>query len=401
MEIHLLPISAFLLLAVVVSHAALQSEVYWETALPNTPMPKALREILRPDFEDEKTTNVNVGKGGVVVGTKKPGGSNTGVNVGKGGVVVNTHKPGGKGTSVNVGKGGVHVSAGKGKPNTGTGVSVGHKGVGVSTGRPGGGTRVNVGKGGVGVRTGHKGKPINVGVHPGYNPFNYGYAASEDQLHDNPNVAIFFLEKDLHTKTKMNLQFTRTTSGATFLPHQIAETIPFSSKKFPQILTQFSIVPKSVEAEAMKKTIKECEAPANKGEDKYCAKSLESMIDFSTSKLGKNVKVMSTEVTNEDSQTQIYSIESVQKTGGDNSVVCHGQTYAYAVFYCHATHTTRAYEVSMLGANGKKVKAVAVCHMDTSTWNPNHLAFQVLKVKPGSVPICHFLPEDHIVWVSN
>ncbi|CDP20906.1 unnamed protein product [Coffea canephora] len=57
--------------------------------------------------------------------------------------------------------------------------------------------------------------------------------------------------------------------------------------------------------------------------------------------------------------------------------------------------------VNLVGADGAKVKAVAVCHRDTSAWNPRHLAFQLLKVKPGTVPICHFLPEDHIVWVPK
>ena len=86
---------------------------------------------------------------------------------------------------------------------------------------------------------------------------------------------------------------------------------------------------------------------------------------------------------------------------GDKRGVCHGQNYPYAVFHCHASHATKAYLVPMVGADGTKVKAVAACHIDSSKWNPRHLAFQVLKVKPGMVPICHFLPEDHIVWTSK
>jgi hypothetical protein len=53
------------------------------------------------------------------------------------------------------------------------------------------------------------------------------------------------------------------------------------------------------------------------------------------------------------------------------------------------------------GADGTNAKAVAVCHTDTSAWNPKHLAFQVLNVKPGTVPVCHFLPQDHVVWLPN
>ncbi|KAF6176335.1 hypothetical protein GIB67_011124 [Kingdonia uniflora] len=322
------------LLAVVLSHAALPSETYWETNLPNTPMPKALRELLRP-----------------------------GVNTATSTVIFNKY--------------------GASKDQ--------HQ----DNGKDGGYKRFRQYANGA-----SKDQHQDNGKDGGYKRFRqYANGASKDQ-HQDKSIAFLFLEKDLHTNTKMNLQFTRSIRGATFLPHQIAEAIPFSINKFPQILNQFSINPKSVEAEAMKSTIKECEGPANKGEDKYCSKSLESMINFSSTKLGKSVRAIATEVDNEDSQTQKYSITSVKKTGGDKSVICHSMAYPYAVFYCHATQNTRAYVVPMVGADGKKVKAVAVCHMDTTTWNPTHMAFQVLKAKPGT-PICHFLPQDHIVWVSK
>lgn len=389
MESHLLSFVALLLLAVVaVSHAALSSEVYWDTVLPNTPMPKAVREMLRTrlltDPDEEKSTSVSVGKGGIVV---------------------NSGKPGGKGTSVNVGgKGGVNVNTGKGKQGGGTNVNVGGRkgGVHVGTGKPGGRTNVNVGKGGVNVHTGRKGKPVIVGVRPGYSPFNYVYAATEDQLHEDPNVALFFLEKDLHQGSKMNLHFTRSTERATFLPRQLADAIPFTSDKLADVMEKFSVEPQSLEAEEMKQTIKQCEEPAQEGEEKYCATSLESMVDFTVSKLGKQVLPISTEVDKEETVRQQYTIGAgVKKMGGENSIACHSQTYAYAVFYCHETHSTKAYKVPLVGADGTKATAVAVCHTDTSKWNPKHLAFQVLKVKPGTVPVCHFLPEDHIVWTSN
>lgn len=352
------------------------------------------------DLLEDKSTSVVVGKGGVNVdaGRGKPGG--TSVNVGKGGVGVNTGKGKPGGTSVGVGKGGVDVNTGKGKPG-GTSVGVGKGGVGVDTGRgKSGGTRVGVGKGGVSVNTGHKGKPVYVGVNPGPNPFLYKYAASEDQLHDSPNTALFFLEKDLHPNTKMNLQFTKNANTATFLPRKVARTVPFSSNQMPEIMNQFSVKPGSMEANIMQNTIKECEEPAINGEEKYCATSLESMVDFSTSKLGKEVKAVSTEG-GERTRLQEYRITTgVRKMADKKSVVCHKQNYAYAVFYCHATQTTRAYMVPLKGTDGTEVKAVAVCHTDTSAWNPKHLAFQVLKVSPGTVPICHFLPEDHVVWVS-
>ncbi|XP_062206768.1 BURP domain-containing protein 3-like [Phragmites australis] len=439
----------FLLIASVGSHAARAPEQYWKSALPNTPMPSSLSQLLNTPAGG---TTVNVGSGGVHVdaGHGKPGG--TTVDVGKGGVGVNVNPGSGKpgGTTVGVGKGGVgvNVKPGYGKPG-GTTVGVGKGGVGVNVnpgyGKPGG-TTVGVGKGGVGVnvKPGY-GKPggttvgvgkggVGVGVNPGYGkpggttvgvgkggvgvhvnpgkkpvtvpvgPFQYSYAATETQLHDDPNVALFFQEEDLHPGKKMTLQFTNTTAGAKFLPRIEAEVIPFSSKKVPEILSRFSVNPDSVEAAEMTQTLHDCEAPAAKGERKACATSLESMVDFATSSLGtSHVRAVSTIVAREGSPRQEYTMTGVKRAAGidDLLVACHAEPYAYAVFACHLTRATRAYSVSMFGRDGTAVEAVAVCHADTSGWNPMHLAFQVLKVKPGTVPICHFLPQDHVVWTHS
>lgn len=308
---------------------------------------------------DDKSTSVGVGKGGVNVNTGKSGSGGTSVNVGGGGVNVNT-------------KNGTHVNVGSGK---GGGVTVGTHN--------------------------RKGKPVYVRVAPGPDPFIYQYAATETQLHDNPNVALFFLEKDLYAGNKMSLHFSKATNEEeTFLPRQLADALPFSSNKLPEIYSEFAVKPDSDEAKAIKKTIQECEQTGIKGEEKFCATSLESMVDFSTSKLGKDVEAVSTDA--DSAERKVYRIEAVTKKPSDKPVVvCHKQEYAYAVFYCHKTDTTVAYDVSLVGAGGSKADAVAVCHRDTAEWNPKHLAFQVLKVKPGTVPVCHYLPENHIVWVSK
>ncbi|CAJ1972307.1 unnamed protein product [Sphenostylis stenocarpa] len=358
MEFPLLSIFTLLNFAVVVTHAALPPEVYWKSKLPTTPIPKAITDLLHSDWVEEKSTSVGVGKGGVNVNTGNA-------------------KPGG--TSVNVGKGGVNVHAGNGKPK---------------------GTSVNVGKGGVNVNTRPKGKPVHVGV--GKSPFDYNYAASETQLHDDPNVALFFLEKDLHHGTKLNLHFSHTSNvEATFLPRPVADSIPFSSNRVSDILHRFSIKAGSDEAEMVKNTISECEEPSIRGEEKRCVTSLESMVDFATSKLGNNVDAVSTEVGKERELQEYTMAAGVKKLGEEKGVVCHSEKYPYAVFYCHKSDSIRTYSVPLEGADGSRVKAVAVCHTDTSNWNPKHLAFQVLKVQPGTVPVCHFLPQDHVVFVPK
>ncbi|XP_027183487.1 BURP domain-containing protein 3-like [Coffea eugenioides] len=395
MEFRPLHLFIFVALACVSSHAAQPAETYWKSVLPNSPMPKAIEDLIQSETVDDKSTSVGVSGGGVDVNAQggNPGGTN--VNAGHGGVDVNT--PGG--TNVNVGPGGVGVNTPGG---TNVNVGPGDPGGSETQGRNPEGTDVNVGHGGgVTVSSGHhRGKPVYVGVRPGTSPFLYNYAATKDQLHDNPNVALFLLENNMTRGSKMNLHFFKTSLGATFLPRQVAESIPFSSNKMTEILNKFSVKPNSQEAEVMKNTIKECEKPGIQGEEKFCATSLEAMVDFTTSKLGKNVQAISTN-SEKDTPLQKYTITGVKKMTNDKAVVCHQQNYAYAVFYCHKTQATRAYTLSLVGADGTKVKAVAVCHEDTTKWNPKHLAFKVLQIKPGQVPVCHFLPEDHVVWVPK
>ncbi|CDP18474.1 unnamed protein product [Coffea canephora] len=236
----------------------------------------------------------------------------------------------------------------------------------------------------------------------------YGRNPTEDELHIDPKVKVFFLEKDLHRGSSMDMQFVESVKSTTaFLPREVADSIPFSSKSIPEILNRFSVNPRSAQAKAIMETIAECEVPAMKGEDKTCATSLESMVDFATSKLGKNVLAASNEAPNADGKIQKYGVVGVFKLNNDKATVndefvaCHKQKYAYAVFYCHTIQNTDAYMVNLVGADGTKVKAVVVCHKDTSAWDPNHEVLLLLKVKPGADPICHFFPGDHIVWVPK
>ncbi|KAL7208001.1 hypothetical protein ACSBR1_029872 [Camellia fascicularis] len=116
-----------------------------------------------------------------------------------------------------------------------------------------------------------------------------------------------------------------------------------SFHKFPKILNRFSVKPNSAEAKITKKTIEVCtEMPAFKGEQKYCATSLESMIDFCTSMLGKRVKALSTELEKE-TQLRKYSAVGFKKIGGGEVAVCHVLKYPYAVFSCHNVHSTKGY----------------------------------------------------------
>ena len=120
---------------------------------------------------------------------------------------------------------------------------------------------------------------------------------------------------------------------------------------------------------------------------------------ISALELGKNIKAISNEV---EMGSQEYRLGVGVKVVADKSVVCHKQKYPYAVFYCHAIHNTRVYTLPFVGTeDGTKSEVVVSCHIDTSAWNPKHAAFKVLKVKPGTVPVCDFLPHDDIIWIPK
>ncbi|WMV42841.1 hypothetical protein MTR67_036226 [Solanum verrucosum] len=224
----------------------------------------------------------------------------------------------------------------------------------------------------------------------------YNDAAKKD-LNDNHPVTPYFFETDLHQGKKMNLQSLKNYNPAPILPRKVVDSIAFSSDKIEEILNHFSVDKDSERAKDIKKTIKMCEGPAGNGEVKHCATSLESMIDFTLSHLGtNNIIAISTEVEKETPEVQTYTIEKVEEKANGKGVVCHKVAYPYAVHFCHDVGSTRTFMVSMVGADGTKVNAVSVCHEDTASMNPKALPFQLLNVKPGDKPICHFTLDDQI-----
>lgn len=139
-----------------------------------------------------------------------------------------------------------------------------------------------------------------------------------------------------------------------------------------------------------------CVNPAAIGEHKYCASTLESMIDFAISKLGKNIKLISSSFAQNQDQ---YIVQEVKKIG-DKAVMCHKLNFDQVVFYCHQVNATSTYIVPLVASDGTKAKALTICHHDTRGMDPDVL-YEVLKVKPGTIPICHFVSNKAIAWVPN
>ncbi|KAJ9164311.1 hypothetical protein P3X46_023907 [Hevea brasiliensis] len=217
--------------------------------------------------------------------------------------------------------------------------------------------------------------------------------------HALPNSTVFFLPNDLHVGKRMRLHITKSSNKARILPQQVADTLPFSTNNLAEILKRFSVKPESRQGKMIKQTVEDCESPAIKGEDRYCPRSLESLVDFGVKHVGNKAQVLMNEV-DKPTREQEYTIMGV-KFIGENHVVCHKQKYPYAVYYCHALKGTKVYMAPVIGADGTKAKAVAICHTDTSNWNPGHLAFLLLNMKPGEGTVCHFIRSDTFVMVSS
>ena len=103
----------------------------------------------------------------------------------------------------------------------------------------------------------------------------------------------------------------------------------------------------------------------NKEEDKYCAKSLGTLIGFTISKFGKNIQVLSSSFVTKQEQ---YTVEGIQNLG-DKAVMCHRLNFQKVVFYCHEINATTALMVQLMAGDGTKTQALAVCHADISGMN--------------------------------
>ncbi|KAI3497323.1 hypothetical protein L1887_39849 [Cichorium endivia] len=223
-----------------------------------------------------------------------------------------------------------------------------------------------------------------------------------------PALNVFFRVNDLYLGKKMSIYFaTNYNSTPThLLSRDDADSIPFSSSKLPYLLEFFSFSNQSPQAKAMETTLKQCELKPKEGEIKFCATSLESMLDMTRGVLGMvKLKVLTTKILSSNHTLfQGYTfVEKPLEIYAPQMVACHTMAYPYLVYYCHGQkgHFNRVFKIALRGENGEKVDATAVCHMDTSTWDPDHVAFLVLGGQPGSSPVCHFLPADNIVWVPS
>jgi len=236
-----------------------------------------------------------------------------------------------------------------------------------------------------------------------HHPSTYGMDRND------PALNVFFTVEDLFIGKKMPIYFSLKNPSTTphILPRDKADSIPFASSQLPNILKFFSFSKHAQQAKSIAETLRQCELESPKGELKFCATSLESMIDTTRGVLGldKKIEVLTTitPFLKPTTLLQNYTfVEDPKEVLADKMVACHTMPYPYAVFYCHSQekkNKNRVFKISLVGENGDRIEAISVCHMDTSGWEPKHVVFQMLKIEPGS-PVCHFMPTDNLVWVS-
>ncbi|XVE66847.1 hypothetical protein DITRI_Ditri08aG0112700 [Diplodiscus trichospermus] len=220
-------------------------------------------------------------------------------------------------------------------------------------------------------------------------------------------ITVFFRIKDLKFGKKLPIFFPHVDPAKSFhfIPRKQADSIPFSTKAFTYLLDFFSIPKGSPQADAMKETLTSCEMKGDDEEIKYCATSIDSLLEFASNIFGSDssFKILRTPLTKESTPVfQNYTVLDWKEQAAPMVIACHNLAYPYAVYFCHSQKAeTKVFMVSLEGDNGDRVDAVTVCHMDTSLWDPNHLSFRLLKVKPGTSEICHFFPSDDLVMVPE
>lgn len=236
----------------------------------------------------------------------------------------------------------------------------------------------------------------------------------KDGEFDDPSVFVYFTLNDLKLGTILPIYFSKNDLQKLppLLTRQQADRIPFTKSKLDFLLDQyFSISKDSPQGKAVKSTLGHCNSKEIDGEHKFCGTSLESMVDLVKKTLGYNVdlKVMTTKIIVPTRDSISYGlhnytfVEAPKELIGIKMLGCHRMPYPYAVYYCHGHRGgSRIFEVNMVTDDGKqRVVGPAICHMDTSMWDVDHVAFKVLKMEPRSGPVCHFFPLDNIVWVTK
>ncbi|KAL0388050.1 UNVERIFIED_CONTAM: BURP domain-containing protein 16 [Sesamum radiatum] len=96
-------------------------------------------------------------------------------------------------------------------------------------------------------------------------------------------------------------------------------------------------------------------------------------------------------------------IKRIKQYNVQKIVACHEMYLPFATYFCHSLPSTQIYAVEVVEpSTGAPVNTVvAVCHMDTSAWPEEHVAFKIVKLGPGQGEVCHWLSEIDVAWIAG
>ncbi|CAN6171005.1 unnamed protein product [Urochloa humidicola] len=188
-----------------------------------------------------------------------------------------------------------------------------------------------------------------------------------------------------------------------FLSKAAADAIPFGYEHLDTILRTFRIPRGSKKADQVAATLRTCEEPSP--EPHTCATSRQAAATFAAAALGTSSappRAVVTVVRGDEGAAAAarYAVapNGVALIGGGKAVVpCHPMPYPYLVHYCHRPAGVEALRVELTAAAGVSATAVAMCHVDTASWDGRY--FQMLNATRGE-GICHFMPRGYVLWVA-
>ncbi|KAJ1289301.1 hypothetical protein BS78_02G153900 [Paspalum vaginatum] len=214
-----------------------------------------------------------------------------------------------------------------------------------------------------------------------------------------PEPGKFFRERDLMMGNRMPMpDITDKLPHRAFLPRDIAAKIPFEENAVSAL---FGAPPGTAMRQVVASTVAECARAPSLGETKRCTTSAEDMVDFAVEMLGSNIAVRTMESrAGSGRDVRLGKITGIAGGGVTRSVSCHQSLFPYLVYYCHSVPRVRLYEADILDvdSNRKINHGVAICHLETSDWSPNHGAFVALGGKPGEIEVCHWIFEGDMTW---
>ncbi|XP_043691695.1 polygalacturonase non-catalytic subunit AroGP2-like [Telopea speciosissima] len=188
-------------------------------------------------------------------------------------------------------------------------------------------------------------------------------------------------------------------SYKSFLPRSLASKIPFSFTRMEELKNIFGVVDEKM-SEFIQEALEVCEKSTIPGEPRICATSAEDLIDFIVENLGQSLSIWSTEsIEGSYENATIGTVKIIYENLSQPPALCHSQPFIYQVYFCHILPKVKVFAVD-IHAQKKVNHAIMACHYDTSTWDPNHIAFKLNGFGPGLIEVCHWVNENGMIWTK-